>query len=107
MLRAVCLHNYAASACGVGILLLDICGDGRRVFCPERYGVTMLLTNRERAIQRVYEAAANALKQRRDRKEITDEAFLAGTRQLYNHYQKDLDAEFYAENTWENGRLAL
>ena len=54
-----------------------------------------------------YEAACAALKRRRDRKEIADAAFLAGTRQLYNAYQKDLDAEFYAENTWENGRLAL
>ena len=67
----------------------------------------MLLTDRERAIQRVYEAACAALKRRRDREEIADAAFLAGTRQLYNAYQKDLDAEFYAENTWENGRLAL
>jgi hypothetical protein len=70
----------------------------------------MLLTKREREILRVYETACAALQRRCNRKEIAYEAYLAGIKQLKAAYDRDLAAaeeDFYADNTWENGRLAL
>ncbi len=52
-----------------------------------------MLTVRERAIQRVYEAACSALKHRYKFSEITEYEYLSGCRQLYAAYMKDLYAE--------------
>jgi len=63
-----------------------------------------MLTNTERGLLRRYEQACYALKFRRAHEDMTELAYIAEARQLFLRYEY---ARFFAQNTFENGRLAL